>query len=159
MQREEQQKENDFRKRMLDGAIKQVTGDGLSDTEVEVILTEFKKRLQPEGELLDILTHRSLAADRAIQYQMALQEVSLGGSFTEAQLAAKFPGLSPTQRQQLASPTSMGGHGGSGSGLKTYTDVMAQEIKSVMKTSNQIDPGAQTTGMIGIMQRQFVEDF
>ena len=158
--RVEQQEENDFRKRMLEGAIKQVTGDGLSDTEREVILTQFKKRyLQPEGELLDILTHRSLAADRAIQYQMAMQEISLGTPLTQAQLAAKFPGLSPTQRQQLASASSMGGHGGSGSGLKTYTDVMAQEIKSVMKTSNQIDPGAQTTGMIGIMQRQFVEDF
>lgn len=156
----EQQKENAFRKRMLDGAVKQATGDGLSDDEIKVIKSEFEKeRLVIDGVLLDIMTHRSLPSDRKMQYQLALEEISLGGPLTEAQLAAKFPNLSVTQRQQLASTSSMAGHGGSGSGLKTYTDVMAQEIKSVMKTSNQIDPGAQTTGMIGIMQRQFVQDF
>jgi len=156
----ERQKEQEFRDKMLDEAIKQVTGDGFSNDELKVFQNEFaKKGIQPEGLLLDIMTHRSLPADRAIQYQMAAQEISLGNSLSLAQLAAKFPGLSPTQRQQLASASSMGGHGGSGSGLKTYTDVMEQEIKSVMKTSNQIDPGAQTTGMIGIMRREFVKDF
>ena len=158
--REEDRKEQEFRDKMLKGVVAQATGDGLSDDERKVVEVEFKNRgLVIDGLLLDIMTHRSLPSDRKMQYQMALEEISLGGPLTEAQLAAKFPNLSITQRQQLASASSMAGHGGSGKGLKTYTDVLAQEIKSITKTSNQIDPGAQATGMIGIMQRTFVQEF
>ena len=158
--RNEKFEEDQLRDSLLKEAVRQVKGDGLSNAEADAITKVLiDKGLSPRGLLQDILVTRSLPVDRAAQYQMAQEEIASGATFTEAQLAAKFPALTATQRQQIVSATSMSGSGNGSAGLKSYTDALAQAIKSAAGTSNQVDPGFMATGMIGIMKREFTREF
>ncbi len=158
--RDEKFAEDQLFDRLEKEAVRQAKGDGLSDDEVQYIVnTLAEKGLTPRGALQDILVTRALPVDRAAQYQMAQDEIASGATFTEAQLAAKFPALSPTQRQQFVSATGMSGSGNGSKGLKSYTDTLAQAIKSAAGTSNQVDPGFMATGMIGIMKREFAREY
>lgn len=156
---EEEQREREFDERNLKAAIAQVTGDGLSIAEQNDFIQLYKDANRPiPPQLQDILVTRSLPIDRKLQHRMALDELALGATFTEPQLIAKFPALSPTVRQQILSASNMNGSGG-GKGLKSYQDEIAQDIKSVSQTSNLVDPGFQTTGMINLMRQNFTKDF
>ena len=76
---------------------------------------------------------------------------------TKAQVLAKFPDLTATQVENVVNLSNSRGPNG-GSGLKDYTDQLEQEIKSIMESSNKIDPGAQTVGMTRIMKKRFAEE-
>lgn len=141
-------------------AVRQAKGDGLSNDEAQYIInTLAAKGLSPRGVLQDLLVTRSLPVDRDAQYQMLQDEIAMGATFTEAQIAAKFPALTPTQRQQVVSATSMNGSGNGSKGLKSYTDTISQAIKTASGTANLVDPGFMATGMIGIMKREFTKEF
>ena len=157
---EEGLKEKEFDDQNLKAAIAQVRGDGLSDLEAQDFISLYADagRSMP-ADLRNIVVSRSLPVDTAMQYQMAQNEIALGATFTEAQLAAKFPALSPTQRQQFLSAGNMRGSGNGSTGLKSYTDTLAQAIKATAGTSNQVDPGFMATGMIGLMKQEFAREF
>ena len=153
----EQFAERKFHDQMEKQALEQVNGDGFSDDEVaDQIATYADKNLKPTDTLRNLWAKRSLGIDERVQYEQAVglaQDVPL----TTAQVRAKFPDLSATQVDNVVNLSNTRGPNG-GSGLKDYTDQMVQEIKSVMKSSNKIDPGAQTVGMIRIMKRRFAEE-
>jgi len=132
-------------------------GDGLSDAEVQEIRDKLIARgIPPSPTLQNLMIKRSLGIDSKIQYEQA---VSLGQDvpLTKAQVLAKFPDLSATQVENVVNLSNSRGPNG-GSGLKDYTDQLVQEIKSVMESSNKIDPGAQTVGMVRIMKKRFAEE-
>lgn len=132
-------------------------GDGLSDAEVKEIRDKLIDRgIPPSQTLENLLVKRSLGIDSKIQYEQA---VSLGQDvpLTKAQVLAKFPDLTATQVENVVNLSNSRGPNG-GSGLKDYTDQLEQEIKSVMESSNKIDPGAQTVGMTRIMKKRFAEE-
>ncbi len=157
---EESLKEKEFDDQNLKAAIAQVRGDGLSNLEAKDFINLYAKaNREMPTELKNIVVSRSLPVDTAMQYQMAQNEIALGATFTEAQLAAKFPALSPTQRQQFLSAGNMRGSGNGSTGLKSYTDTLAQAIKATAGTSNQVDPGFMATGMIGLMKQEFAREF
>lgn len=157
---QDQLSESELRERLEKEAVLQIKGDGLSNSEAKIITKELTDRgLAPQGLLQDLLVTRSLPVDRAAQYQMLQDEIAMGATFTEAQIAAKFPALTPTQRQQVVSATNMNGSGNGSKGLKSYTDTISQAIKTASGTANLVDPGFMATGMIGIMKRKFTEEF
>ena len=132
-------------------------GDGLSDAEVQEIRDKLIARgIPPSPTLQNLMIKRSLGIDSKIQYEQA---VSLGQDvpLTKAQVLAKFPDLTATQVENVVNLSNSRGPNG-GSGLKDYTDQLEQEIKSIMESSNKIDPGAQTVGMTRIMKKRFAEE-
>ena len=153
----EQLEERKFHDAMLKAAMDESRGDGFSDAEVAQQRLEYKKRrYAPPAELENLWVKRSLGIDSRIQYEQAValgQDVPL----TKATVLAKFPDLSPTQIENVVNLSNARGPNG-GSGLKDFTDEMVQEIKGVLESSNKIDPGAQTVGMVRIMKRRFAED-
>ena len=152
--------ESELFDRLEKEAVRQITGDGLSNAEAQIIIKQLTdKGLAPKGLLQDLLVTRSLSVDRAAQYQMLQDEVAMGATFTESEIAAKFPALTPTQRQQVVSATGMNGSGNGSKGLKSYTDNLSQAIKTASGTDNLVDPGFMATGMIGIMKRNFTQEF
>ena len=149
--------ERKFHDDMLKAAMDEARGDGFSDAEVAQQRDMYKqKRYDPPTELVNLWVKRSLGIDARIQYEQA---VSLGQDvpLTKAQVLAKFPDLSATQVENVVNLSNSRGPNG-GSGLKDYTDQLVQEIKSVMESSNKIDPGAQTVGMVRIMKKRFAEE-
>ena len=152
--------EREFDDTNLKALLGQLNGDGISVDERDDVIQLYKDARRPiPPQIMDLLVTRSLPIDRNLQYQMALDEASMGVTFTQAQLAAKFPALTPTQRQQLVSASNMSGSGNGGTGLKSFTNALAQAIKAATNSSNQIDPGYMATAMIGIMEREFTAEF
>ena len=138
-------------------AFAQSEGDGYSDAEVEAhkkALTD--KNIRPSETLLNLMSKRSLGIDRRIQYEQAMATVH-DTELSKSQLRARFPDLSASDIETLHGISSNRGSSG-GSGLKDYTDELVQDIKSVLESSNKIDPGSQTVGMTRIMKKHFAED-
>ena len=158
--REEQFREEQLRDSLLKEAVRQAKGDGLSDDEAKAIInTLAAKGLSPIGDLKNILVTRALPVDIAAQAQMARQEIAMGATFTEAQLAAKFPALTPTLRQQIVSAGSIVGSDGRSRGLSVHIDALAQLIDPVLKQMTLQDSGYQKTAMLGILRKEFTEEF
>lgn len=149
--------ERKFHDQMEKQALDQINGDGLSEEEIAEQRAEYaRRRITPTAAQQNLWVKRSLGIDERIQYEQAValaQDVPL----TTAQVRGKFPNLSATQVDNVVNLSNTRGPNG-GSGMKDYTDQLVQEIKSVMQSSNKIDPGAQTVGMVRIMKRQFTED-
>ena len=157
-ERQENLKERQFNDKNIDAVMAQIRGDGLSNDEVaEVIQLYENANYKVPPELTNLLVDRSLGIDQKIQYQQALGSINNGTVYTTAALTAAFPDLIPSQVRSLVDLSNSSGPNG-GAGPSAYTAEMEQLIKDEMKSSNQIDPGAQTVGMIREMKEHFAQD-
>lgn len=105
------------------------------------------------------MVNRELPEDGNIQYQLALNELQDGAVFDAAELQAKYPALKATQRKSLVEASGASGSTQSGSGgFSKFTDELEQILKSALKSSNLVDPGAATVGIIRVMKSRFASD-
>ena len=157
-ERQENLEERQFNDKNTEAVIAQINGDGLSDAEVNDVIQLYKSARKPiPPQLADLLVNRSLGIDQKIQYQQALGSINNGKIYTTATLTAAFPDLTPSQVTSLVDLSNSSGPNG-GAGPSAYTAEMEQLIKDELKSANQVDPGAQTVGMIREMKAHFAED-
>ncbi len=132
----------------------------LSRAEVEAGAERIKALGRPlPPDVQNLMVNRELPEDGNIQYQLALNELQDGAVFDAAELQAKYPALKATQRKSLVEASGASGSTQSGSGgFSKFTDELEQILKSALKSSNLVDPGAATVGIIRVMKSRFASD-
>ena len=132
----------------------------LSRAEVEAAQQQIKAMGMPiSATIQNLMVNRELPEDGNIQYQLALNELQDGAVFDAAELQAKYPALKATQRKSLVEASGASGSTTNGSGgFRKFTDELEQILKSELKSSNLVDPGAATVGIIRVMKSKFASD-
>ncbi len=145
---------------ILTGLRLEAANKDISMAEIVAGEQAFKAMGRPVPPLIQSLrVNRELPEDGNIQYQLALNELQDGAVFDAAELQAKYPALKATQRKSLVEASGASGSTTNGKGGFTeYTDEIEQVLKSQLKSSNLVDPGAATKGIIRVMKQQFVAD-
>ena len=144
-----------------------LTGLRLEAAEKDISMAEivageqaFKAMGRPVPPLIQsLMVNRELPEDGNIQYQLALNELQDGAVFDAAELQAKYPALKATQRKSLVEASGASGSTTKGKGgFSKFTDELEQILKSELKSSNLVDPGAATVGIIRVMKSRFASD-
>ena len=132
----------------------------LSRAEVEAGAQRIKALGRPLPPVVqDLMVTRELTEDGNIQYQLALNELQDGAVFNSLELQAKYPALKATQRKSLVEASGASGSTQSGSGgFSKFTNELEQILKSQLESSNLVDPGAATVGIIRVMKSRFASD-
>ena len=139
--------------------MRQIRGDGLSTAEVNAALKEHYQLREPPNDIQNLMTTRSIGINRELQKAQAEYLVTSGTEVTEIMLMTKFPALTFEDRRSLLGMSGVSKAGSGETGLKSYMKSVEQEIRTAMKTINDLNPGTQAAGMIEIMRRNFPAEF